>query len=494
MKSLYKFAKWALVGMTALNLLGTYGQILPIVVFLAAIAVMLPPAEPLVFKKFPFLEKSGVRFIVWLLLTLLGFHLVTTSAEHLASAQQKVAQLESQKNVKELITTLQQRGQSAQFAAQALGNLGDQQAVEPLITALKTAPELDTRRNAATALGKLQDPRAVPPLTDALQDKDGGVKESAKGALKQLVAKDPQVVQLESQKNVKELITLLQQKDYRSPYIAELLGNLGDKQAVEPLIAALKFTTPKDIRPSAATALGKLQDSRAVQALVDALKDQEAKQSAKGALKQLAAKDATVVEAILPAFKKGDAIAKEAVVSIGDPAIDPVIKTLQEPEDAARRNAIEVLGAIGNPRAIPPLVANLTDWELSPLVGKTLETLKWTPQSDADKIHRLVAMRNGSDLRKNWSTTRQVLLQDVESGDPRRIDFGLYSFMSIGNRDVVPTLVKLLNERGDKTLALAYLNCGESTLEKSAVDWANANGYQVVRSPNLEPKVKWGGL
>ena len=354
MKSLCKIAKWALVGLTVIYILGTYGQIIPIVVFLAAIAVIFPPTEPLFLNKFPFLEKGIVKFIVWFLLTSLGFYLITTPAEKLASAQKKVAQLESQKNVKELITTLQQKDHSAQFAAQALGNLGDKQAVEPLIAALKTAPELNTRRNAATALGKLQDTRAVPPLTDALQDKEAGVKESAKGALKQLVSKDPQIAQLESQKNVKELITLLQQKDYRSPYIAELLGSLGDKRAVEPLIAALKFTTPKDIRPSAAGALGKLQDSRAVPPLIETLKDQDVgvKQSAKEALKQLAAKDASVVEALLPAFKKGDAIAKDALVSIGDSAVDPVIKMLQEPEDVVRSRAIEVLGAIGDHRML----------------------------------------------------------------------------------------------------------------------------------------------
>jgi hypothetical protein len=208
MKALCKFAKWSLVGLSVIYILGAYGQIVPIVVFLAAIAIMLPPAEPLLVKKFPFLEKGIFKFIAWFMLVIIGFHLVTTPEEKSAYAKEKISRLESQKNVKELIVILQQKDERSPFAAEALGNLGDKQAVEPLMTTLKTATQTDIRRNCAKALGKLQDPRAVPILFANLSDMDGGVKESAKDALRQLAAQDPKIAQLESQKNVKARQTL----------------------------------------------------------------------------------------------------------------------------------------------------------------------------------------------------------------------------------------------------------------------------------------------
>ena len=54
---------------------------------------------------------------------------------------------------------------------------------------------------------------------------------------------------------------------------ADMLGQLGDVRAVEPLIACLK-DQDKDIRAIAADALGELEDARAVEPLIACLKDQ----------------------------------------------------------------------------------------------------------------------------------------------------------------------------------------------------------------------------
>lgn len=494
MRSLCNFAKWSLVGLSIIYILGAYGQIVPIVVFLAAIAIMLPPAEPLLVKKFPFLEKGIFKFITWFMLVIIGFHLVTTPEEKSAYAKEKISRLESQKNVKELIAILQQKDERSPFAAEALGKLGDKQAVEPLMTTLKTATQVDIRRNCAKALGKLQDPRAVPILFANLSDMDGGVKESAKDALRQLAAQDPKIAQLESQKNVKELIVILQQNDYRSPYVAEVLGNIGDKQAVEPLITALKTATQTDTRRASVEALGKLQDSRAAKPLIDSLSkaDGSVRESAKTVLKQLAAKDPNVVDLLLPAFKKGDDTAKDVLVSIGDPAVDPLIAALKDTE--TRSNAAEALGQIGNPRAIKPLIANLTDWDFGPKAAAALNKLNWKPESDPDKIHLWIALRKGDELRNNWSTTKQVLLNNVESGNSSKIKYGLHSFVSIGEREILPTLIKLLNQRGNVTMVNAYLNCGEPTLEQAARDWAQARGYRIIQTRRNDQTVPWGRM
>jgi HEAT repeat protein len=86
-------------------------------------------------------------------------------------------------------------------AAEALGEIGDKRAVDPLIEALNDKKPL-IRWKAAEALGEIKDKRAVDPLIEALkgEDEDWCVRKTA----------------------------------------AEALGKIGDKRAVEPLIEALK--------------------------------------------------------------------------------------------------------------------------------------------------------------------------------------------------------------------------------------------------------------
>jgi HEAT repeat protein len=76
-------------------------------------------------------------------------------------------------------------------AAEALGAIGDPQAVPPLIQALGDWSE-NVRRAAAEALGKLGDRQAVPALIKALGDSDWVVRCNAAEALGKLG--DPQAV------------------------------------------------------------------------------------------------------------------------------------------------------------------------------------------------------------------------------------------------------------------------------------------------------------
>ena len=59
-------------------------------------------------------------------------------------------------------------------------------AVKPLIITLKTDVEPSARSNAAEALGRIGDTRAIKPLTVALKDKNFSVKQSARKALEQI--------------------------------------------------------------------------------------------------------------------------------------------------------------------------------------------------------------------------------------------------------------------------------------------------------------------
>lgn len=217
--------------------------------------------------------------------------------------------------------------------------------------------------------------------------------------------------------------------------------------------------------------------------------------AAKAGLKDIATANPQIVEQLLPAFKKDDPIAVAALSAIGKPVLEPMLVALKEPDARTRTNAASVLADIGDPKAIAPLTKNLTDWASSPMVGTALEKLNWQPVSDADKVHLLIAKSKGEELRNNWEMTKSVLLKDLESKELRTTYYALYSFISIGGKNSTETLVKVLKEQGNKNLALAYLNCGEPTLEKAAQDWATAKGYKVIKTTQKDKKVvKWGSF
>jgi len=115
-------------------------------------------------------------------------------------------------------------------SAEALGELGDKGAVEPLIKLLGDE-DLSVREGAAWALGELRDARAVQPLINVLGDENSVVQRIA----------------------------------------AEALGKLGDVQAVEPLFKALG-DADLSVRESATRALSMLGDAQAVKLLPKSLR------------------------------------------------------------------------------------------------------------------------------------------------------------------------------------------------------------------------------
>lgn len=307
--------------------------------------------------------------------------------------------------------------------------------------------------------------------------------------------KDSRITKLESEKNVTELVSLLQKQDSVSSQAAEALGNIGDKQAVEPLIKALS-NEDKIIRESAATALGKIKDTRAVQPLLTTLKDKvpKVRNAAQTALAEIAKTDAKVLKSLMPGLKKINLPLRGVFVKIGTPAVEPLIKGLKDSNPVMRINAAAALGGIGDRKAIEPLKQNLTDWYSNKFVGQALTKLNWEPQSDEDKIHLLVAQSKGEELRQDWETTKKVLLQDIQSKNYRQIQNSLYAFINIGDKEIVNELVKMLNDKGNKNMALAYLNSRENNLENAARQWAKQRGYKIVkakRSQSVQP-VKWG--
>lgn len=242
-----------------------------------------------------------------------------------------ISKLESERNVPGLIKALKYHGaHERRLAASALGDVRDALAVEPLIAALKDK-DWDMRCIVAEALGKIGDPRAgLQLLITLVEALDWRMPKVATEALINI-----------GKPVVEPLIGAL--KDSHEALrvkAAEILGKLGDREAVEPLIAVLSNDEDVLVRIWAAIALGQLGDTRAVEPLINSLTDNE------------------------PAGMWGRVCeyAVESLGQLGDRrAVEPLLVFLSDGWQHLRLSAAIALGRIGDARATESLIAALKD-------------------------------------------------------------------------------------------------------------------------------------
>jgi HEAT repeat protein len=402
-------------------------------------------------------------------------------------------------------------------AAEALGKLGDSRAVEPLIVVLQNEDDefWQIRQWAAWALGEVGDARAVGPLISALND-NMNIRDTATVAL--LRIGNPAIESLigvlkDNDSDVRDLAARMldnlewhfsNEDEQISYYIAKRnwdecvkIGN----SAVNPLIEVLKgsgYLNFQDAVFGAARALIELKDRRTVDPLIAILKNE-------------------------------DSYATSAIIwvlgEMGDPrAVESLIQLMQEGSSETRKAVAWALGILGDKRAVPSLVLSLQDWNAQKnwLVGgwdltaltKTgldpfwknhegpvpmregpivwaLEKLNWEPQNIEEKIYFLVAKRDWKTLRSFWGQTKAVLLKDVTSSEYFVMENAIAAFMGIGDETIIPDLIDILEQKGTKTLAEAYLNCGHAQLEKTVINWGKNRGYHIEKGSG-QYLVTWG--
>jgi len=151
-----------------------------------------------------------------------------------------------------------------------------------------------------------------------------------------------EVKKLIEKRDIEGLIKKLEEANYSDSHIIEALGQLGDERAVEALIKALE---KEDGQVSciciAASALGKVGDERAVEPLIKALGDIYREWKTAGF-------SATV-----------SMFATRALQQMGEPAIEPLIEALESDHKDIAASAAFTLGMIKDSRAAEPLIKAL---------------------------------------------------------------------------------------------------------------------------------------
>lgn len=244
--------------------------------------------------------------------------------------------------------------QTCQFAVEALGKIGHPDAVEPIMNVLEGCKHPHLRWTTIEALGELRDPRAVDMLVGELSSnveiKDYAAKALGKigdaRAVSHLMTLlrsrhyDVRQVAAEAlgkigdKRAVDRLIRLLDKKGnpFEQRAVAEALGKIGDLKAVKPLIELVN--NPRDVdgmrSEKVIEALGRLGDTRAVPALLTALEHDKLVTAAAKALGQL--KDKRAVEPLMKVLPdrfqlwKARANAAEALGNIADPRARSVLQ------------------------------------------------------------------------------------------------------------------------------------------------------------------------
>jgi len=251
-------------------------------------------------------------------------------------------------------------------AAFALGEIGDERAVEILLQQMKDGETDSIRSNAAIALGKIGKEETVPSLTSRLRDNKAGVRSSAALSLGKIgneTAVGPLIEVLNSGKlsegRAKDSVNT--NEDLRKSVVLAL-GEIRSTEATETLIGILADKEEKlSVRIAAASALGKIGDPKAVETLKNVLEDKsmDANIRKEAFLALGKTKNQEVVGILVAKLEDTEfgASARQALMDMGEMAVDPLIGNLKTEDKKIKDETALLLIEIGDPKAVKPLIA-----------------------------------------------------------------------------------------------------------------------------------------
>ena len=315
-----------------------------------------------------------------------------------------VEKLKKKRDVKGLIKALEYKNVDVRIkAVEALGEIKDERAVEPLI--MQLASHLDgLDGKAAEALFKYKD-RAIEPLIQFLN---------------------------------------VDYQDIRKAKVALILGRIKSKKAVGPLIQALKDDDPI-VRKKTAEALGRIGSERAVKPLIQALKNDEAgvRKNAAKALGEIKNDKAIkpLIKQLILCSDGVDESAAEALVKYGGRAVDHLIKALKDKDSHIRGWVVIILDKIGwHPkddiekawylaaREEWDELIKLKDESIEPLLqvlkndnpsirmkaAEALDKIGWHPKDDVDRSWYFMVKEEWSKLVEIKEPSIEPLLQALK--------------------------------------------------------------------------------
>ena len=264
----------------------------------------------------------------------------------------------SKESIETLVAELVHEEDWRRMRATAACLAGGPRAVQALVEVLRSGtPEL--KREAAAMLARIKDPQAGVALVELLEDAEEAVRKSGATALEQMAG----VLDADTASALVALLPRTREGDGRQ-LVTHLIGAI--PTAVAPLCQMMKHSDP-DAQLAAATMLDHLLDPRSVDAFIDAMAQPAVRDIAVGTLKKLG----VIRERIDDSFNalrdvEGASEREEArmatvinLLGIGRPSVEILIEYLEDDDWLVREAAADLLGKIGDVRAVEPLMKRL---------------------------------------------------------------------------------------------------------------------------------------
>ena len=281
---------------------------------------------------------------------------------------------------------------------------------------------------AAKMLARIRDPRAGVPLVNLLGGEEEGVRAAVVESLEQMAG-------ILDESTAAALVDLLKTEALQS-VVTSLLGVI--PTSIGPLTAMLK-DPDEEARVQAADILDHLMDPRSADALVDAMADPAIQYMAVQTLKKLGAIRDRIDQVMnqlssVEETELREGARQEAVFSlhpIGRPSVEILIEYLEDDDWVVREAAADVLGKIGDVRAVEPLIERLRndqDTGVKELAAKGLgligdsrpvdllvemipiKVLRILAVAALEKINDIEALRPHGELFKRLKTDRDGLV------------------------------------------------------------------------------------
>jgi len=261
-------------------------------------------------------------------------------------------------SIETLVSELTHEEDWRRMRATAACVAGGPRAVYALIAALRSGT-VELKKEAAAMLARVKDPQAGVALVGLLEDSDVAVRQAGATALEQMAG-------ILNTDTASALVALLPKSlDEGSRHLLRhLIGAI--PSAVKPLCELLKHPDP-EAQIAAALMLDQLLDPRSLDAFIDAMGQPAIRDIAAGTLKKLA----VIRERIDHAFNalravEGAAEQEEArmstvieLLNVGRPSVEILIEYLEDEDWVVREAAADLLGKIGDVRAVEPLMKRL---------------------------------------------------------------------------------------------------------------------------------------
>jgi HEAT repeat protein len=208
-------------------------------------------------------------------------------------------------------------------------------------------------------LARIKDPQAGVALVELLEDTEEAVRKAGAMALEQMAG----VLDADTASALVALLPRTLEGDGRQ-LVTHLIGAI--PTAVAPLCQMMKHSDP-NAQVAAATMLDHLLDPRSVDACIDAMAEPAVRDIASGTLKKLGA----IRERIDDSFNalrdvEGASEREEArmatvinLLGIGRSSVEILIEYLEDDDWLVREAAADLLGKIGDVRAVEPLMKRL---------------------------------------------------------------------------------------------------------------------------------------